>query len=112
MTRSNLLNMLLALALVISALSLVTSQYRARRLTNSIEIAKGQADDLQDRKTTLEAKLAQRAQPGEISRKARKLLSLESLPADRTLHLTLRAGEGAARLAELQAERARPRGGR
>ncbi|MEB2320636.1 MAG: cell division protein FtsL [Pseudomonadota bacterium] len=107
MFRSSMLNVLLALALVVSALALVTTQYRARKAFVGLEIARGQADDLVARQRRLEADLARAAQPAMIDKKARKILDMESLPAERTLYLTLRAGEGAARLAELDAARLR-----
>lgn len=103
MRRSSLLNVFLALALVACALALVTSQYRARKAFVGLEIARGQAEDLAARQRRLESDLASAAQPATIDRKARKVLGMESLPAERTLYLTLRAGEGAARLADLAA---------
>ena len=105
MLRSSMLNVVLACALVVSALALVTTQYRARKAFVRLEIARGQAEDLLARQRRLESDLARAAQPAMIDRQARKLLALESVPADRTLYLTLRAGEGTARLAELDAER-------
>lgn len=108
-----MLNVVLAVALVVSALALVTTQYRARKAFVRLEIARGQADDLLARQRRLESDLARAAQPAQIDRKARRLLGLETVPADRTLFLSLRAGEGAARLAELDAERlGDPGGGR
>jgi len=105
MFRSSMLNVLLAIALLVSALALVTTQYRARKAFVALEIARGQAEDLAARQRRLESDLASAAQPAMIDKKARRILGMESLPAERTLYLTLRAGEGAARLAELDAGR-------
>jgi cell division protein FtsL len=102
-------NILLAVALMISALSLVTAQYRARKAFVGLEIARGVADDLAARHQLLRSDLTSAAQPAVINQKARQMLGMESLPAERTLYLTLRAGEGAARLAELDAHRIRVR---
>jgi len=111
MFRSSMLNVLLAIALLVSALALVTTQYRARKAFVGLEIARGQADDLAARQRRLESDLASAAQPAMIDKKARKILAMESLAAERTLYLTLRAGEGAARLAELDAARLREAAG-
>src|SRR5690554_5404595 len=107
MFRSSMLNVLLAIALLVSALALVTTQYRARKAFVALEIARGQAEDLAARQRRLESDLASAAQPAVIDKKARRILGMESLPAERTLYLTLRAGGGAGGAGADAARRAR-----
>ncbi len=81
-------NVLLVFLLLVCALGLVTSQHHARRLFIDLERAQGQARQLESRWDQLRVEQDGLAKPSMIDGKARRGLSMQAVPANRTLYLT------------------------
>ena len=71
------------------ALGLVTSQPRARRLFIDLERAQTQARQLEVQWNQLQVEQDGLAKPSMIDAKARRGLSMQTVPANRTLYLTV-----------------------
>jgi cell division protein FtsL len=80
-------NVLLAAALVLAALLLVTSQYRARRLSIELERAQGQMRELDVRYSQLQLEISKLAKASLIDRRVRTELQMITLSPERTLYL-------------------------
>ena len=80
-------NVIVLCALVISALLLVTSQHRARKLSAELESAVGQEQELQVQTRQLELRISEFAKASLIDRRVRKELNMISLTPERTLYL-------------------------
>jgi len=80
-------NVIVAIALVICALLLVTSQHRARLLSAELESAHGQEQELRVRTRQLELRISEYAKASVIDSRVRKELNMISLTPDRTLYL-------------------------
>ena len=83
------LNVLLTALLVVCALGLVTSQHRARKLFMDVERAQGQSRELDVQWNQLQLEQSALATSSLIDRKARKGLSMQPAPPQRTLYLNL-----------------------
>jgi cell division protein FtsL len=83
------LNTLLAAVLVVCALGLVTSQHRARKLFIEVERAHGQTRQLEVQWDQLQLEQSALATSSLIDAKARKGLSMQPAPPQRTLYLSL-----------------------
>ncbi|MEK9775234.1 MAG: cell division protein FtsL [Quisquiliibacterium sp.] len=81
------LNALLAVVLVSCALGLVTSQQRARKLFVDLEQAKAKEGQLQVRWNQLQLEQGALATSSLIDARARKGLSMQPAPPQRTLYL-------------------------
>ena len=81
------INVILALALVVCALGLVTSQHRARTLFVELERTQRQARQLDVQWEQLQLDQTGLAKPSRIDTKARSGLAMQSVAPDRTLHL-------------------------
>ncbi len=81
--------MLLAAVLVVCALGLVTSQHRARRLFVDVERAQAQARQLEVQWDQLQLEQSTLATSSLIEAKARKGLSMQPAPPQRTLYLNV-----------------------
>ena len=86
MTRANIL---MSALLVACALGLVTSQYRARKLFVDVERAQAQAAQLEVGWNQLQVEKTALAKASLIDTKARRELTMQSVSADRTLHLVV-----------------------
>ena len=86
MTRANIL---MSALLVACALGLVTSQYRARKLFVDVERAQAQAAQLEVGWNQLQVEQTALAKASLIDTKARRELTMQSVSADRTLHLVV-----------------------
>jgi cell division protein FtsL len=80
-------NVLLAAMLMIAALLLVTSQYRARKLSTELERAQGQMRELDVRYSQLQLEITKLAKASLIDSRVRKELKMISLSPERTLYL-------------------------
>jgi cell division protein FtsL len=80
---------LLGFVLVVSALSLVTSQYRARRLFVDLDRAQARARALEVQWGQLQIEQREQSNSALVDSKARGALSMKSVDAARTLHLNL-----------------------
>ena len=80
-------NVIVVVALMISALLLVTSQHRARKLSAELESAVGQEQELQVQTRQLELRISEFAKASLIDRRVRKELNMISLTPERTLYL-------------------------
>ena len=80
-------NVIVLCALVLSALLLVTSQHRARKLSVDLESAMGQEQALQVQTRQLELRISEFAKASLIDRRVRKELNMISLTPERTLYL-------------------------
>lgn len=80
-------NVIVLFALVLSALLMVTSQHRARKLAVDLESALGQEQELQVQTRQLELKISEFAKASLIDRRVRKELNMISLTPERTLYL-------------------------
>ena len=89
---------LLALALFLSALSLVTAQHRSRSLFIDVERAQQQARQLDIDYDRLKIELARLSQPAYIETEARRL-GMKPVDGSRTVFLNLPAASAAAPLA-------------
>jgi len=85
------LNVLLAALLVVCALGLVTSQHRARKLFIDVERAHGQTHQLEGQWDQLQLEQSALATSSLIDAKARKGLSMQPAPPQRTLYLNVDA---------------------
>lgn len=103
------LNILLAAALVVCALGLVTSQNRARGLFVGVEKAHAQTAGLEVQWNQLQIDQTALAKASLIDRKARSELSMQSLSAERTLHLVVDPVERIVRLGSAPPELPNPR---
>lgn len=83
------LNVLLAAILVICALGLVDSQHRARKLFVDLERARAQSRELDVQWNQLQLDQNRLATASRIDSKARKGLSMQPAPPQRTLYLTI-----------------------
>jgi cell division protein FtsL len=81
------INAILAAALVVCALGLVTSQHRARTMFVELERAQRQSRQLDVQWEQLQLEQSGLAKPSRIDGKARSGLAMQTVPADRTLHL-------------------------
>ena len=84
-----LANILMSALLVACALGLVTSQYRARKLFVDVERAQAQAAQLEVGWNQLQVEQTALAKASLIDTKARRELTMQSVSADRTLHLVV-----------------------
>lgn len=82
-------NILLVGLLLACALGLVTSQHRARRLFIDLERAQTQARQLEVQWNQLQVEQDGLTKPSMIDAKARRGLSMQTVPANRTLYLTV-----------------------
>ena len=80
-------NVLLIFLLLVCALGLVTSQHRARRLFIDLERVQGQARQLEVQWDQLRVEQDGLAKSSMIDGKARRGLSMQAVPASRTLYL-------------------------
>ena len=80
-------NVLLAALLTIAALLLVTSQYRARKLSTELERAQGQMRELDVRYSQLQLEISKLTKASLIDSRVRKELKMISLSPERTLYL-------------------------
>lgn len=83
----NRINIVLAIALFIAALLLVTSQNRARRLQTDMEQAQGQARELDVRYSQLHIEITRLAKPSLLDSRARNDLKMVPLAPERTIYL-------------------------
>jgi len=83
------LNVLLAAILVICALGLVDSQHRARKLFVDLERARSQSRELDVQWNQLQLDQNRLATASRIDSKARKGLSMQPVPPQRTLYLSV-----------------------
>jgi len=83
------LSVLLAAILVICALGLVDSQHRARKLFVDLERARSQSRELDVQWNQLQLDQNRLATASRIDSKARKGLSMQPAPPQRTLYLTI-----------------------
>lgn len=90
------MNFLLAITLVASALALVTSQDRARRLKNDLARNEKRATQIELQWDQLKLEQAQLTKPSLIDAKARRELAMRAAAPERTIYLSLRAEEWAA----------------
>jgi cell division protein FtsL len=90
--------LLLAIALFVSALALVTAQHRARSLFIDVERAQQQTHQLDIDYDRLKIELARLSQPGYVETEARRL-GLKPVDGSRTVFLNLPAASAAAPLA-------------
>jgi cell division protein FtsL len=81
------LNVVLAASLMIAALLLVTSQYRARKLSTELERAQGQMRELDVRYSQLQLEISKLAKASLVDSRVRKELKMISLSPERTLYL-------------------------
>jgi len=95
MTRANIL---MSALLVACALGLVTSQYRARKLFVDVERAQAQAAQLEVGWNQLQVEQTALAKASLIDTKARRELTMQSVSADRTLHLVVDPADRVVRL--------------
>jgi cell division protein FtsL len=85
----NRLNILLSAVLVFCALGLVASQDRARKLFVDLERSQAKAKQLEVQWNQLELEQSRLATSSLIDSKARKGLSMQPAPAQRTLYLVV-----------------------
>jgi cell division protein FtsL len=83
------LNILLAALLVVCALGLVNSQHRARGLFVDLERVQGQARQLETQWNQLQLEQSALATSSLIDAKARKGLSMQPAPPQRTLYMNI-----------------------
>jgi len=83
------LGILLAAVLVICALGLVDSQHRARKLFVDLERARSHSRELDVQWNQLQLEQNRLATASRIDSKARKSLSMQPAPPQRTLYLTI-----------------------
>ncbi|MDO5055769.1 MAG: cell division protein FtsL [Lautropia sp.] len=83
----NRINIVLALALLVAALLLVTSQNRARRLSTEMEQAQGQTRELDVRFSQLQIEITRLAKPSLLDSRARNDLKMVPLTPERTIYL-------------------------
>ncbi|MDO4681264.1 MAG: cell division protein FtsL [Lautropia sp.] len=83
----NRINIVLAILLLISALLLVTSQNRARRLSTEMERAQGQMRELDVRFSQLQIEITRLSKPSLLDNRARNDLRMVSLTPERTIYL-------------------------
>jgi len=83
------LNILLASVLVVCALGLVASQHRARKLFVGLERAQNHSRELEVQWEQLHLDQNVLATASRIDAKARKGLSMQPVPPQRTLYLTI-----------------------
>ncbi|MDO4904227.1 MAG: cell division protein FtsL [Lautropia sp.] len=83
----NRINIVLALLLLASALLLVTSQNRARRLSTEMERTQGQMRELDVRHSQLQIEITRLSKPSLLDDRARKDLRMVSLTPERTIYL-------------------------
>lgn len=95
MTRANIL---LSALLLACALGLVASQHRARKLFVDLERAQAQAARLEVGWNQLQVEQTALAKAALIDTKARRELAMQSVSADRTLHLVVDPVERTVRL--------------
>jgi cell division protein FtsL len=85
---SGRLNIFLAVVLILCALSLVNSQFQARRLFIELERAQGQGRQFELQWTQLKLDQSTFGKHARIEATASKELNMIPLPADRTQYLT------------------------
>ena len=90
--------LLLALALFLSALALVTAQHRSRSLFIDVERAQQQARQLDIDYDRLKIELARLSQPAYVEAEARRL-GMKPVDGSRTVFLNLPAASAAAPVA-------------
>lgn len=83
----NRINIVLALALLVASLLLVTSQNRARRLSTEMEQAQGQTRELDVRFSQLQIEITRLAKPSLLDSRARNDLKMVPLTPERTIYL-------------------------
>ena len=83
------LNIVLAAVLVVCALGLVASQHRARKIFIALERAQNHARELEVQWNQLQLDQHVLATASRIDSKARKGLSMQPAPPQRTLYLTI-----------------------
>ena len=83
------LNVMLAGLLVLCALGLVTSQHRARKVFIDVERAQAHAAAHEVRWNQLQVEQTELAKSARIDTRARSELSMQTVSAERTLHLSI-----------------------
>lgn len=83
----NRINIVLAIALLVASLLLVTSQNRARRLSTEMEQAQGQTRELDVRFSQLQIEITRLAKPSLLDSRARNDLKMVPLSPERTIYL-------------------------
>ncbi|MBN9429630.1 MAG: cell division protein FtsL [Burkholderiales bacterium] len=91
-------NIVLAVLLVLCSLALVTSQHNARKLFIDVERAQTQSAQHEVRWNQLQVEQTALANASLIDAKARRELAMQSISADRTLHLVIDPVERIVRL--------------
>ncbi len=82
-------NVLLTALLVVCALGLVTSQHRARKVFVDVERAQAHAAAHEVRWNQLQVEQTELAKSARIDARARRELAMQSVAAERTLHLSI-----------------------
>jgi cell division protein FtsL len=83
------INIMLVTLLVLCALGLVTSQHRARKLFIEVERTHANAAAHEVRWNQLKVEQTELAKSARIDARARGELGMQSVPAERTLHLSI-----------------------
>ena len=83
------LNLLLAAALLVSALLLVKTSYEARRLVAVLDRAQAEQQALESERQRLESERQAQATPLRVERVARERLTMRTAGADVTLYVEL-----------------------
>lgn len=90
------LNLVLLLAVMASALYLVSVQYQSRRLTTELDKARTEARRLDIEKDGLQVAKRSQATPARVERLAREKLQMRQAQAGVTNYVAYNAGENAA----------------
>ena len=83
------LNLLLAAALLVSALLLVKTSYESRRLVAALDRAQAEQQALESERQRLESERQAQATPLRVERVARERLTMRTAGADVTLYVEL-----------------------
>ncbi|OWT72665.1 MULTISPECIES: cell division protein FtsL [unclassified Achromobacter] len=81
------MSLVLAVVLMLCAISLVTARYQARQLFVDVDRAQAQARDLENDWRRLQLDRAELARNARVDRAAREDLKMISIAPDRTLYL-------------------------
>ncbi|MCP5271797.1 MAG: cell division protein FtsL [Burkholderiaceae bacterium] len=87
------LNLLLAAALLASALLLVKTSYESRRLVAALDRAQAEQQALESERQRLESERQAQATPLRVERVARERLAMRTAGADVTLYVELPGGK-------------------
>lgn len=85
--RAHLLNLVLLVAVVLSAMAVVDAQYRARRTFAALDVAQQRAAQLQMDADRLQVELRAMSAPGRIEKLAREQLDMRPITPARTLFI-------------------------